>query len=74
MPKLAKSFSDHGGALDDEDLEVMALLTPANVFGARYLVTGAFTRATTEALARTANSLHATVRDRLRADGIRCSS
>lgn len=71
---LAQEYEKHDGFLMDEDKDVLALLTAANVLGARYIVTGAFTRATTKALARTAKSLHETVRDALRESGHVCGS
>ena len=74
FPVLAKHFSEKGGFLDDEDWEVINLLTPENVFGVRYIVIGPARRATTDALDRTANSLHKTVRDALRNVGVMCAA
>lgn len=71
MPKICAAFDAAGGHLDDEDREVFALLTPENVFGSRYLIVGPFKRAHTDALARTAKSLHQTVRESLTGAGIR---
>jgi hypothetical protein len=73
MPRLGRLYEDHGGQLGAEDQAVIALLTPENVFGARYLETGAYTRAPTEALMHTADNLHGLVRDKLRAEGTWCA-
>jgi hypothetical protein len=66
IPKLGAEFAATGGHLDDEDRKVFDLLTPENVFGARYIVVGAFSHATTARLGRTAKSLHETVKAALR--------
>ena len=68
--RLRASFIDAGGSLDDEDEDVLSLLASTNAsIDFRYIRTGAFTWPTMEALARTARSLHYSVRENLRTAG-----
>ena len=73
IPKLARLVAGHGVLLDVEVGGVLELLTHENVFGARYIVTGYYHRATTAGLKHAATQLHGIVRDALRGSGRLCN-
>lgn len=65
--KLRDAAKCHGLHFDDEDVEVLTLMTDTDVvIGSRFLQTGSFTRPTNEALNRTCNSLHQSVGEDLK--------
>jgi hypothetical protein len=69
--KLQESFSKHGGWLADEDIEVLDAMERTDaVTRSRYIVTGAFTKISMQALARTAKNLNETVRTAFKAEGL----
>jgi hypothetical protein len=72
IPKLASAFEDRGGQLTDHDRAVFRYLTPENVFGARYLITGYYREAGTANLGKTAVNLRAVVFRAIRATGEFC--
>jgi len=71
LTKLGGGYEATGGILDDEDKEVIELLAESDQpMRAKYIVTGAaFSQAGIPALARTANSLHESVRMYLKGKG-----
>jgi hypothetical protein len=69
VPKLARQAFKYGAVLDTDGSRVLELLTHANVFGARYIVTGAYRRPTSIGLQITAEQLHKIVRTALRDKG-----
>jgi hypothetical protein len=69
--KLAARVQSCGLVLDDEDKEVLSLMSEAdNVIRSRYIETGAFTRPEEEALSRTCVALDASVAAALIKKGI----
>jgi len=72
IPKLAKLVAGYGVILDVQVGGILELLTFENVFGARYIVTGYYHRASTAGLKHAAAELHAIVRAALRDSGRVC--
>lgn len=70
IQRLAEMAKAQGMFFEDEDDDVIAHMTHDNVIGARYIKTGAFRRATIEALERTCNSFRISVRDALLESGV----
>jgi len=69
--KLQSEFLEHGGELMDEDREVLDIMHKTDVVAqSRYIRTGAFTKPTLQALARTAKSLAETARRALKQSGL----
>jgi hypothetical protein len=69
---LEAAFVKHGGRLADHDREVLEVMEKTDaITRSRYIVTGAFTKIPIQALARTAKSLTATVRESLKRSGHR---
>jgi hypothetical protein len=70
LAALAQLAQKDGLHFDDENLEVIAVLSENNgPLRARYIVAGCFQEVATQALARTARSLHDSVRQALRGAG-----
>lgn len=66
---LASAAKDLGLTFDDEDDEVVALLSTIDLTTFRYIKTGAWTRPHLNALDRTCNSFHDSVAALMRAKG-----
>lgn len=73
IPKLAGLVLKYGVVLDTDVDRVLMLLTKDNVFGSRYIVTGAYRRATTAGLQLAAKTLHEITRTALRGRGRLCA-
>jgi hypothetical protein len=68
--RLRSAYEENGGRLTDEDVDVVRNLAASNAsIRFRYIETGFSSWATPEALSRTAESLHDTVRSRLKRAG-----
>ena len=67
---LATACDDLGLSFDDEDIDVIQLMSEGStIIQARYIETGCFTWPTIEALDRTCISLHSSVRKALKTAG-----
>lgn len=73
IPRLAGLMLKHGVIISHDVDRVLSLLTRSNVFGARYIVTGAYRRAATAGLQMAALELHEIVRSALRDRGRLCA-
>lgn len=69
--KLENEFLKRGGELTDEDRGVLDIMEKTDVVTqSRYIRTGAYTKPTVEALARTSKTLSDTVRSALKQSGL----
>lgn len=70
IESLAEAAVDSGLVLDDEDQDVLRLMTSDALMRSRYIKSGFYTWATIEALDRTARSLRKSVGSSLRESGV----
>jgi hypothetical protein len=73
IPALGKETAERGLVFDTDTGRVITLLNGDNVFGARYIKTGAYHRPTTAGLKQAAEYLHRHVRVALRDRGRLCA-
>jgi hypothetical protein len=72
ISKLAEEVQQRGFVFDDEDKEVLQVMSEAdNIIRSRYIQTGAFTRPEGEALSRTCTALDQKVAEALDKSGVR---